>query len=1203
MLVLAKEKSRKHLWLEAAALYGQALEGVAQSPNRVETGQIAELLARCFFGAAFQSSNRSEFVGRMQRAKDLFRQAGGLYESAGSEALEKRSQSRSLFADFWLEEDHGNRRKIVGRCISLASEAVGLFGGLGEKKSLAETRKEILGYSREALELATDREKEYEEFQRTVETGRIVVDDLVAIGDDEGLIEALHSVLWVLAVMAELILDPPLFKQFAQETIRLRRTLSDASERVATPYALCLANESAGDIAWDLEGDLTKALNLYQTALASARKANDSLATGRLCAVLAGLLHWRAIVQDFTGQRQEVIEQGLKLATEAIEHLKISYHTSYLAWAHSIYAECCLDLANLVEMDSQRKRAQFSRAMEIARRGLTYEKSTKEWQSSAHALSKAMYFLATGTTNHSEKAQLLKEALPIREETVRVTDAIQPHSWNRGVMRNYLALTKAELAGIEPDETVKRRLLREAVSHMEECLELCGRWAATVPGSDELLAQYTEWYGDVLRMLHDANLETETAKRAIKAYADAIHYLSKAGQVGPIPTIRWKIAKLYDRLGDFNQAADSFATAVEAYRLGAKKIPGLASIFGELAFYMEAWASIETARYHHAEEECAEASELYSTAARLLRTTRTWTYLAPVFAARSFLEGGEALSSEERHTEAIHAFRAGITRFREATNNLENRLRVSNEAVEQGELKDWLDIAHQRESYCTGRLSMEEARAFDKKGDKNASARKYRDSSKIFTSLLVQVSNVQDQVELEALAKFCDGWARMKQAEAKASPETYLKAAESFLSLGSTQIREKVVHLALANAAVCRALASGTLFRQTRDVQLYSEIKKQLEAAADYYRQAGFRKTEAWTRATQRLFDALVFISDAEIERGASRKTELYHMAEKHLELAAKLYGEAGFPTKKKEALSHLERVREEKQVLLAALEALSQIPTATSIALAPQGRGQPVGIEKFEEAYVVGDMNIPQRELPVGSDFIIELEAANVGRTPATLVKLLDIVPEGLELDSEKTHHRIEDSFIDLEGKRLEHLKTHQVKVILKTSRKGVFKLRPRLFFVDDRGNYKSYRFQASTITVMELEISVPTPLSVEMAPPKIGLPVEFRFETERAREVFQCLVKEFLSDYMSKRIYVEKAGWRSLMDLVRQMKIPRSALYGPRGRDGPTLSELERRGLVESRIFPKERGRGGAIKKVRVAYDNAIVKKVVEQTVVENR
>jgi hypothetical protein len=116
------------------------------------------------------------------------------------------------------------------------------------------------------------------------------------------------------------------------------------------------------------------------------------------------------------------------------------------------------------------------------------------------------------------------------------------------------------------------------------------------------------------------------------------------------------------------------------------------------------------------------------------------------------------------------------------------------------------------------------------------------------------------------------------------------------------------------------------------------------------------------------------------------------------------------------------------------------------------------------------------------------------------------------------------------------------------------------------------------------------------------VRLSPEFKFKSERARPVFQHLVKEFLNDYMTRRIYVEKAGWRSLMEIVRDLKMPRSTLYGPGGRTGPVLAELERRGLVEARVFPKERGRGGEVKKIRIAYDNSVVKRVVEQTVIGN-
>ena len=262
------------------------------------------------------------------------------------------------------------------------------------------------------------------------------------------------------------------------------------------------------------------------------------------------------------------------------------------------------------------------------------------------------------------------------------------------------------------------------------------------------------------------------------------------------------------------------------------------------------------------------------------------------------------------------------------------------------------------------------------------------------------------------------------------------------------------------------------------------------------------------------------------------------------------------------------------------------------------------MGTQRFDEAYVVGDLNIPQRDITLGSLFLLDLEIANVGKAPATLVKLQSVLPQGFELVTEGNAEISPNGDLDLKGRNLDHLKTYTVKVQVRPVRKGTTELRPRLFYVDDSGTYKTFQFRPTTITVLDIGPPVkPLALAPEMTPTTLSLGGEFRFDTERSRQVFQALVREFLIDYMSKKLYVEKAGWRTLTQIVQETKIPRSALYGPRGRIGPVLAELERRGLVESRIFPKERGRGGSVKRVRVAYDNAIVRRIVEQAALENK
>jgi hypothetical protein len=72
--------------------------------------------------------------------------------------------------------------------------------------------------------------------------------------------------------------------------------------------------------------------------------------------------------------------------------------------------------------------------------------------------------------------------------------------------------------------------------------------------------------------------------------------------------------------------------------------------------------------------------------------------------------------------------------------------------------------------------------------------------------------------------------------------------------------------------------------------------------------------------------------------------------------------------------------------------------------------------------------------------------------------------------------------------------------------------------------------------------------------------------------------------------------------MEIVQDLKIPRSHVYGePRyGRTfGRQLDALVKSSIVEYRIFPGERGRGGDITKVRVQLTNRDVRGYLEEQV----
>jgi hypothetical protein len=95
----------------------------------------------------------------------------------------------------------------------------------------------------------------------------------------------------------------------------------------------------------------------------------------------------------------------------------------------------------------------------------------------------------------------------------------------------------------------------------------------------------------------------------------------------------------------------------------------------------------------------------------------------------------------------------------------------------------------------------------------------------------------------------------------------------------------------------------------------------------------------------------------------------------------------------------------------------------------------------------------------------------------------------------------------------------------------------------------------------------------------------------------VFDSLLKSFTNDYAGSRLPVDQSGWRTRGAILEATKLTQPSLYGRDGKYGTALKELLSRGIVEIRVFPGERGRGGEIVKVRIAYDKDLVRRSVDR------
>jgi uncharacterized repeat protein (TIGR01451 family) len=248
-----------------------------------------------------------------------------------------------------------------------------------------------------------------------------------------------------------------------------------------------------------------------------------------------------------------------------------------------------------------------------------------------------------------------------------------------------------------------------------------------------------------------------------------------------------------------------------------------------------------------------------------------------------------------------------------------------------------------------------------------------------------------------------------------------------------------------------------------------------LETASDYYIKAGFPKVSEYSEATKLLFDAYLHIDGATREGDPEKKAKLYAMAEKLLQTSAGSFMKAEHPEKREQVMGLLEKTKKERELAMSLTEVLhapSIVSTTSSFATPAPTREEAVGSERFEHADVQANVRVRQKELKVGENLDLEIELVNAGKAPALLIKVTEVIPEGFDIVEKPDVYRIEDSYIDMKGRRLDPLKTGEVRLVLRPKVQGAFDLKPKILYLDENGKYKAYEPEPIKITVKELGI-----------------------------------------------------------------------------------------------------------------------------------
>ncbi len=242
-----------------------------------------------------------------------------------------------------------------------------------------------------------------------------------------------------------------------------------------------------------------------------------------------------------------------------------------------------------------------------------------------------------------------------------------------------------------------------------------------------------------------------------------------------------------------------------------------------------------------------------------------------------------------------------------------------------------------------------------------------------------------------------------------------------------------------------------------------------------------------------------------------------------------------------------------------------------------------------FEHAILQAPLLVP-REVKFGQDFALRIYLVNVSRKPCALSRIEGVVPATFRIEAMPEYCTLEDDILVLKENSIGPFQVKRIRLELSSEKPGNFTINPRIIYFDDLGQTQKLETVQVPITVKPISLPTKVEGARETGPSKL------EFKSEAAQRALDYLVKAFVEDYVRLKLPQERSGWRTLMNIAKQGNISKHSVYCSSGGRGIAVTELERRGLAEARMFIGERGRGGRIIKIRIAYENEIVRRRID-------
>lgn len=1080
LLSCALEREKAYDWDGAAAAYEELVRTIPDS-DALRRAEASERLAYSLHRRAFQMPAKDEFVKRIGEAVAAYSKAKDHYSKTPEpegKPFTFRCDAMIELDEYWRAPGTPEKKRHVDASWDLAVRSMMEFKKRDRYRELADTCLQLWfsGHMSHAYSWDYDRRKAI--VRDSMEMAELVTTRLAGEENNDALARTLMNLAFLSGLWSSSYASREKRVRYNKRSIELFNKALSVSEESAA----CQISDAWGSINIDIKSYV----RAFEKALTILRKTGDARLTGHALDELSVSAYWRSGENDTFDEQNALLEKAMKCAREAREiYSVISYRTPN--WSGALWIEAPEAAINVwhayFDADVAARREYALRGLEHAAEMLDKAKESEypEILDLAHGLcGRCTLAAAKGEPDDNNRREMLKRALGFYGESNRIMEAVTPSMlWNLGHGLCETASVRHELSLLAEDPERKRKELSEAIAMFTDGIGKMEDWMTQfeMDKTGDLVAGLTcSILGDRLLELHDLDGQEDSLSKSRDAYCRASRHFEHGGHFTRAAESLWSAAKVSDILGDHSGASELFAQSSQRYLRAIETVPRLRKMYEDHARYMSAWSEIELAKGHHRKQEALLSAQHFERAAELHRSTERWARMAPNYSAWACVEKAEELSRREENRESTEMFREAERLFEESRTALMRGPASSDDPAEDKMIADLVTAAPTRRSYCEARAMVEEARVLEKKGDIASSHDRYGRAVTILENLSNEVTANQDRREIMQVLNMTKAWQLMVKAEEESSPEMYGKAAELFEVVKEYSPVLNSKSLALGHSRFCKALEAGTRFADTGEFALHEVATQHLESASKHYLKAGFTNVAEYATACRLLFDAYVYMGKATKEESQEKRARLYAMAEKVLEASAVSYDKAGQPAKKDQVLKLLGKVRADKALALSLTEVFRAHDVVTKSAafsgptLAHEAA---TGFDRFEHANVQATLFARPMSLNVGEEFSLDIELVNAGRESAQLTKVEEAIPRGFGVKTEPMSCRIEGCHLNMRGRRLDPLRTEDIKLVLTPKERGKFTICPRVMYLDESGKYRSFEPDPVEITVRELGIS----------------------------------------------------------------------------------------------------------------------------------